>query len=280
VNYVQAARTTDGEPRDRGARDLRIFLAICVVSVLLVTGLWVISRNAPSARQLESVALSTAGVTGEQGCANFASFWMQKSGLNVPSEAIAGMSNCRLSKDGIWFVPAGPTDPRLPDSEQLTTGEQEQSAVLSAQLADDLMELELTLPRSLRESLKANYDPENLPVFGHTKKGRIDLGAKWARYIRVAQAFLLSPQHAVLADYVGWVMERRQNAVSQFETACFADPDNAFLWRACQGLRSEFGIANIPLYWELNDPVLIQEYLTDRVQSGKPLPAATPATRN
>jgi hypothetical protein len=257
-----------------------MLLAITAVCVLLILGLWVISRDAPSAKQLDSVALITAGVTGEQGCANFANFWMHESGLGVPPDAIAGMSNCRLSSDGVWFVPAGPTDPRLPAGEQLTPQEQEKAAVLSAQLADDLVALETTLPRSLRESLKANYDPENLPVFGHTKKGRIDLGAKWARYIRVAQAFLLSPQHAVLADYVGWLMERRQNAVSEFEGACFADPDNQFLWRACKGLRSEFGIANIPLYWELNDPVLIQEYLADRVRSGKPLPAATPATRN
>jgi hypothetical protein len=280
VNIEQAVPTSDRGSRAGGARDGRVFLAIGVVSVLLILGLWAISRDAPSAKQLDSVALVTAGVTGEQGCANFANFWMHDSGLSVPPDAIAGMSNCRLGADGVWFVPAGPSDPRLPADEQLTAQEQEKAAVLSAQLADDLVALEMTLPRSLRESLKANYDPENLPVFGHTKKGRNDLGAKWARYIRVTQAFLLSPQHAVLADYVGWAMERRQKAVGEFETACFADPDNAFLWRACKGLRSEFGIANIPLYWELDDPVLIQEYLADRVRSGQPIPVATPATQS
>ena len=145
-------------------------------------------------------------------------------------------------------------------------------------MADDLSSLELTLPRSLRESLKANYDADNLPVFGHTKRGRSDLGVKRARYIRVAQAFLMSPERVVVADYVGWLMERRSNAVDSFQTACFEDPDYQFLIRACKGLREEFGIPYIPLYWDLNEPVLIQEYLIDRVRSGEPLPAANPST--
>jgi hypothetical protein len=248
--------------------------------MLIIGGLWGVSRNAPSAKQLASVTLDTPGVSGEQGCANFANFWIRDSGLNVPVEAIEGMSNCRLSDEGVWFVPANPDDPRLPASGRLTTAEQQQVSVLSAQLAEDLQGLGRTLPRSLRESLKVNYSQQDIPVFGHTKKGRLDLGAKWARYIRVTQAYLLAPEHNVLADYVGWAMERRLSAVSAFETACFADQEKAFLWRACKGLRSEFAVNNIPLYWDLEDPVMIQEYLVDRVRSGRPLPAPTPPTRN
>ena len=256
-----------------------MLLAIAVISAVVLAGLWGISRTAPSAKQLDSVSLVTAGVSGEQGCANFASFWMRDSGLNVPAEAIEGMSNCRLSADGTWFVPANPKDPRLPESDHLTTQERQQVAVLSAQLAQDLTELEQALPDSLIQSLKVNYSEDNRPVFGHTKKGRLDLGAKWARYVQISQAFLLQPEHNVLADYVGWAMGRRLDAVGAFETACFSDPANQVLWRACKGLRAEFAVNNIPLYWDLSDPVMIQEYLIDRVRSGQALPAPTPETR-
>jgi hypothetical protein len=255
-------------------------LAIIVISVGVIAALWGISRSAPSAKQLDSVSLITAGVSGEQGCANFADFWMRESGLHVQADAIEGMSNCRLSTDGAWFVPANANDPRLPADDHLTSQEQNQVAILSAQLADDIQQLEQTLPNSLVQSLKVNYTDENRPVFGHTRKGRQDLGAKWARYMRISQAFLLEPEHNVLADYVGWAMQRRLDAVTAFEDVCFADPANQFLWRACKGLRAEFAVNNIPLYWDLSDPVMIQEYLVDRVRSGKLLPAPTPAAGN
>ncbi|HEX3301355.1 MAG TPA: hypothetical protein VHR64_00615 [Thermomicrobiales bacterium] len=277
MNHLSVGRTIDVQPKPRTHRDGRALLAIIVISVLVIAGLWGISRSAPSAKQLDSVSLVTTGVSGEQGCANFADFWMRDSGLHVPAEAIEGMSNCRLSMDGTWFVPANAADPRLPADDHLTAQEREQVAVLSTQLADDIQQLEQILPRSLMETLKVNYTDENRPVFGHTKKGRQDLGAKWARYVQISQAYLLEPEHNVLADYVGWAMGRRLDAVSAFEDACFADPANQFLWRACKGLRAEFAVNNIPLYWDLSDPVMIQEYLIDRVRSGQPLPAPTPA---
>ena len=270
---MPAPRPADGGPQRRANRDSQVVLAVAVLSILVVGGLWVISRNAPSAKQLDSVAMITTGVSGEMGCTNFANFWMRESGIDVSAEMIEGLTNCREDDDGNWFVPAGTNDPRLSDDERLTEREEADVAVVSAQLADDLMALERVLPRSLRESLKANYDSENLPVFGHTTRGRSDLSEKRARYIRVTQAFLLSPQHTVFADYVGWLMERRSASADSFEAACFADPDDQFLVRACKGIRQEFGVRYIPLYWDLNDSILIEEYLVDRVRSGQPLPA-------
>jgi hypothetical protein len=252
-------------------------VAIAVIAVLTLGGLWGISRNAPSAAQFDSVAMITEGVSPETGCANFAGFWMRDSGLHVSTEAIEDLTNCRMATDGTWFVPASANDPRIREGQRLTEAEELTVAVLSAQLADDLIALERNLPRSLRESVKANFEPENLPVFGHTARGRSDLSPKRARYVRVAQAFLMSPQRTVVADYVGWLMERRANAVDTFETMCFADPDEQFLIRACKGLREEFGTRYIPMYWDLNDPILIQEYLVDRARSGESLPAVLPA---
>lgn len=263
---------------ERSRRDVDIVIAIGILCLLLIGGLYLLSRNSPSAVQQDSVSLITAGVTGEQGCTNFAEFWMGDSGIQVPAEAIAGLTNCRQSVDGAWFVPSGVDDPRLVAADHLTADEESRVAELSMRLTDDLIALETVMPRSLEESLKANYEAENLPVFGHTKRGTNDLGPKRARYIRVTQAFLLAPERAVIADYVGWLMERRMAAVDAFETACFADPDTGYLVRACKGIREEFGARYIPLYWDLSDPQLIQEYLVSRARSGEPLPTVRPDT--
>jgi hypothetical protein len=256
-------------------RDVRIVVVITVLCALLIGGLWLLARDAPSAHQLDSVSMTTAAVSAEQGCTNFARFWTHDSGIAVPPDAIADLTNCRQDSEGEWFVPSGATDPRLTDEYRLSQSEQQQVAVLSAQLSDDLVALDETLPRSLQDSLGDNYVAENLPVFGHTARGRTDLSPKRARYIRITQAFLIDPERIVAADYVGWLMERRSEAVDAFETACFADPDTGYLVRACKGLREEFGARYIPLYWDLTDPQLIQEYLVDRVRSGEPLPGPT-----
>ena len=271
-------RTTESGPHRRAGRDCQIVLAITFGAVVVILALWIIARNAPSAKQLDSVSMVTKGVSGAQGCDNFADFWMVESGLNLTADVIAHLTNCRPSKDGSWFVPANGTDLRLSETELLTPDEQSTVAVLRKQLADDLAVLERSLPRSFRESLKANYESENLPVFGHTRRGRTDLGSKRLRYVRIAQSYLMSPRRAALADYVGWTMERKLLAVESFESVCFGDPDRFFLNRACIGVREEFAVRYIPFYWELNDPTLIREYLVARARSGEPLPVAAPPT--
>ena len=269
---MQQVNTADSGSRALANRDRSAFGAVALVSLLVVAGLWAISRDADSAVQLDDVVLKTDSVSGEEGCSNFAGFWMVDSGAHVPGDAIAGLSNCRMDDRGVWFVPTSADDPRLPDTGRLSVAEQALVAPLEQQLHHDLDDLDSTLPRSLKESLKANYSADNQPVFGHTRRGRTDLGAKRARYIRVTQAYLVSPDRVVLADYAGWIMARRNLATGQFETACHANPDLQFLLRACDGVRNEFAVGFIPLYWELTDPVLIEEYLVYRARSGKPIP--------
>ena len=269
------ARTGAGTAA-RPQRDGRVLLTMALVCAMLIGGLSIIARGSPSAAQYESVALPIPDVTPDEGCGNFATFWTEGSGLEVPVEAVEGITNCRLSTDRQWFVPDGADDPRLADRSVLTVDERAQVATLHDLLREDLRALGARLPDSLTETLTANYTEENLPVFGHTKRGRTDFGVKHARYQRIAQAFLLSPSRSVLADYVGWVMERRSNAVGQFEAACSADPDTAYLLRACAGMRREFLVSSIPIYWELTDPVLIEEYLASSVRAGVPLPIPSP----
>lgn len=263
---------SDLDRRSRGLPDSQIFVAIVAVSILALVGLWVISRNAPSAFQQEKVSLQTGPVTGEEGCSNFALFWTVESGVNVPVESISDLTNCRLSPDGAWFVPASATDSRLPESSRLTEQEQVLVAALESDLLADLDALIETVPTSLKDSLLLNFDEDNEPVFGHNKRGRTDLGAKRSRYIRIAQAYLISPDRTTLAEYVGWVMQRRDAAMSQFETSCYAELELQFVWRACDGMRAEFAVAFIPFYWDLSDPVLLQDYLIYRARSGEPLP--------
>ncbi|MDQ2682283.1 MAG: hypothetical protein M3Y37_02030 [Chloroflexota bacterium] len=264
-------------------RDRVVALALLVISVATVGLLWIVARNAPSSVQQESVKLVTMDVSADAGCTNFASFWTVDTGVNVPVESIEGLTNCRLSDSGKWFVPVDANDPRLAARSVPTAEQAMASENLALALAEDLAALEDTLPDSLLESLQENYEEENGPVFGHTRRGTLSLAQKRTRYIRVTQAFLLQPNRAVLADYVAWVMERRSNAVAGFETACRADPDFGYLRRACDGIRHEFGIVHVPLLWDLNDPVLIQEYLIDRADDPPielPRPAAARREEN
>ena len=256
-------------------------LTVGVVCLLVLGGLWIISQNAPSARQQENVSLEVPVISGADGCQNFADYWMNTSGVDVSAEVISTLSNCRQDSSGAWFRPTGSSDPRLTDSDRLTLEEAAAVAPLADQINNSLSGLSDTIPRSLQEALKANYDPRNQPVFGHTRKGAPAIGDKRTRYIRIASAFLLDPDNAALADYVAWATARKQTAADEFLAACHASPDLQFLWRACGGVPGEFQVGYLPLLWDLQDPVLLQDYLIYRARSGEPLPiSATPASPN
>lgn len=264
------------ELAQRGSNhDHGIAIGLGVVATLLVLGLWLISRDSPSAVQQDSVSLTTEEVSGEEGCQNFGEFWTTGTGVNVPIEAIEAISNCRQSADGTWFVPIGLDDPRLRPESILPPDQAASAEALNAILSEDLFALENALPDSLKEALSSNYDIENQPVFGHTRRGRTDLTVKRNRYARVTQAFLISPERTAVADYVGWVTQRRIEAANAFETTCRSSPDFGFILRACVGIRNEFAVSQIPLYWDLNDPVLIQEYLIARSSEPLVLPQPT-----
>jgi len=262
----------------RRSRDFRIASGFIVLSILLVGGLWLLARNAPSSVQQAQVALDVTMVSGEEGCTNFAEFWMDPAGAGVAPEAISGISNCRQVAEGNWYRPSGSVDARLTPAERLTPVEAEAVAPLQEQLLSSLSSLQAAIPRSLQQALGANYDPVNQPVFGHTRKGAPAMGDKRTRYIRITRAFLISPDNVALADYVAWLMDRRQTASDAFLSACTRSSDLVWLQRACNGIPGEFQVGSVPLLWDLQDPVLIQEFLIDRVRSGEPLPLATPST--
>ena len=259
-------------------RDLSILIGIGVVCALVIGGLWIIARDADSAVQQEQVALPVIQADGPEGCTNFANYWMDDGGVNITAEIVMNLTNCRLDSEGNWFVPSGETDPRLTPESALTAEEDAAVDALRNQIYSDIAALENELPRSLQESLKANYDSVNQPVFGHTRKGTGPLGDKRTRYIRISRAFLNAPENAALAEYVAWAMDRKQAASDEFQAACSATPDLQFIARACIGVPGEFQVGYIPLVWDLSDPVLIQEYLIARARSGEPLPSTSATT--
>jgi len=262
----------------RRSRDFRIASGFIVLSILLVAGLWLLARSAPSSVQQAQVALDVTMVSGEEGCTNFAEFWMDPAGAGVAPETISGISNCRQDAEGNWYRPSGTSDPRLTPPDRLTVDEAAAVAPLQDQLVFSLSALQATIPRSLQQALGANYDPVNQPVFGHTRKGAPAMGDKRTRYIRITRAFLISPDNVALAEYVAWLMDRRQTASDAFLSACTRSSDLVWLQRACNGIPGEFQVGYVPLLWDLQDPLLIQEFLINRVRSGEPLPLATPST--
>lgn len=248
------------------------------MSLVLVGALWGIARGAPSATQLESVALPTPKLTADEGCATFARYWMVESGAAVPATAITGISNCFQTAEGEWFVPVGAADRRLAATFQLDEAERDATQGVRERIRSDIAALEKLLPAGLRRQLQRNYDVRNLPVTGHTKWGaeRRGLGPTQGRYVRVTQAFLMSPERVWLADYVGWRMGERIAGASEFEAACLGNHDLKFLERACSGLRTDMGLEAIPFIWELNDPVALAQYLDHLASSGRELPTPVP----
>jgi len=263
---------------DRSPRDGRTFLRVVLVSLVLVGALWGIARGAPSATQLDAVALPTPKITADEGCATFARYWMVDSGAGVPASAIAAIGNCYQTAEGEWFVPVGAADRRLAVTFALDDSERDATQAVRERIRSDIVALEKLLSTGLREQLQRNYDVRNLPVTGHTKWGaeRRSLGPTQGRYVRLTQAFLMSPERVWLADYVGWRMGNRIEGAAAFESACLGNPDLEFLERACSGLRSDLGLEAIPFIWELNDPVALAQYLDQLAASGRPLASPVP----
>jgi hypothetical protein len=272
---MEPSITTAGARR---SSDGRIAAALSLVSILVVVGLWGISHASPSAKQRDDVALPVVTVSGDVGCSNFTSFWGSDSGVNVPADSVIGLTNCRVDSQGKWFVPTGAHDPRLTAADTLTPDERRAVDPLREQLENDLDSLTAVVPKSLTEGLKANFDPINQPVYGHTRRNAPTIVDKRSRYIRIARAMMVSPDRDVLAEYVGWATNRREAAAANFVAACHASTDFKYLWRACDGVPAEFQAGYMPLLWDLTDPVLIQDYLIYRARSGEPLPTSTNQT--
>jgi hypothetical protein len=271
--------TTAEPPTPRSSRflaaDAWIGLGTIATCLALVVGVRLIAKNAPSAGRSVVVGLPTPVVSTDAGCANFASFWMDRSGLAATAEMIEGISNCRQAADGSWIVPKGADDPRLPKTPLLTDQQAQATGALRTKLLTQIAGLEAEYSSTLRSWLNQLYDPFARAVVGHIRDSTGIVTAR-GRYTRLTQAYLMSPDHQELAAYVGWAMARRIDAYDHLKANCLGDPALEYLRTACLGLEDSLNIRYPPFTWDLRDSTLLESYLASTLQPTNGTPAAVP----
>jgi hypothetical protein len=272
-NDLQAGETQPEARRGR-RRDGALFLLSIVICVLLVLGLVAVSRGTGSAQGPGADSIPTPDLTANEACQTWATYWTKQSGIHASVESIEGFSNCRLSKDGTWFIPTSSQDARLAGGPILSNDERAQTAALRATLNQQLLELRAEFPQALNEWLNDIYSFQPNPVLGHTKDTRI--GATRGRYTRLVQAFLMYPRYSALADYLGWLMEQRQQSLASFMAGC-STGKMAYLESACQGIADRLSVYYPPWPWELSDSVSFDSYLKWALDNGKIPPTSSTA---
>jgi hypothetical protein len=240
--------------------DAWIGLGAIVFCLALVLGVRAVAKDAPSVGRSVVVGLPTPAVSSAAGCANFARFWMDEEGVGASAETIEGITNCRRATDGSWIVPKGADDPRLPKTSVLTQEQREATAALRTAILSQIAELEAQYPNTLRTWLSQIYDPFARAAIGHIRDN-VGIRTARGRYTRLTQAYLMSPEHQELADYVGWVMARRVHAFDDLKTDCLGDSDLEYLRTACRGLEDNLSIRFPPFTWDLRDGYLLDSYL-------------------
>jgi hypothetical protein len=210
--------------------------------------------------------------SGDQGCQNWAQYWTTDSGLGVSVQTIEAISTCRQAADGSWFLPTGPNDPRLPAGEAMTAEEKTETAALRASILAQIAVLDVTMPADLRRSLNSIRTGDPRAVIEGIRRGA-NVGPVRGEYTRMVQAFLISPDNQALAQYVGWIMQRRSDALSALLADCKSSPSNAYLFSACDTVGNALSIAYPPFVWDLFNPLTLDNYLASTVRGGG-LPAS------
>jgi hypothetical protein len=246
--------------RLRRGREWRVFLALLLLTLGMIGGFYLIARDAASSRSNNPTLLPTPSIANDQACANFAHYWIDESGVTVQPTVIEGLTNCRLSVSGEWFVPTGARDPRLPSGFAMTEAERSETEGVRQQLLNQVAVLEKSLTTSMERDLDRIYDPRTRPISGHQRDGESITRAR-SRYTRVAQAYLMAPEHQLLADYVGWLMAKKIDAYETLQAACDSDPSLAYLSTVCSGIEDTLSVRFPPWTWELRNSVSLEEYL-------------------
>jgi hypothetical protein len=270
--------TTTAEPAARRSpkllgTDAWIGLGAIATCLALVLGLRMVAKDAPSAGRSVVVGLPTPVVSTAAGCANFARFWMDGSGVGASAAIIEGISNCRQATDGTWIVPTGADDPRLPKGSVLTDLQVQLAAPLRTKILTQIAGLESEYPSTLRSWLNQLYDPFARAAVGHIRDG-YSIRTTRGRYTRLTQAYLMSPDHQELAAYVGWVMARRIDAYDDLKAICLGNPDLEYLRTACLGLEDNLSIRFPPFTWDLKDSYLLESYLASTLETKTGTPTA------
>jgi hypothetical protein len=247
----------------------RVVLGLVLLMSVMVGAVMFASRDAPSSRSNNPEVLAVPTITSDQGCASFSNYWIEQSGVRVEPATIEGLTNCRLSAGGEWFVPTGANDSRLTSESVLTEDEASQTASTRSAILAEVTLLEAQLSSSITRDLDRIYNTRTQAVTGRINDSETISRAR-SRYARVAQAFLLDPNHRILADYVGWLMQRKIAAYDALSSDCLGSPETQYLKIVCLGMEDSLSVNFPPWLWDLRSSVWLNEYLahlarTDRI---------------
>lgn len=225
---------------------------------------WLISRDAPSSSTGMTDRLPLAAVSADQGCANFGRYWTETSGAGSEASSIERFTNCRIRDDGAWVASSTMYGAGSLDESTLTDEQRSQLNQARTAIAAQVSALEAVLPNSIRTTFEQLYVPEIQPVVGHFREG-VAWGSYRTRYARIVNAFMLDPDNAELANFIGWTMGRKINGYAEFRRSCLANADAAMLHGACRGMEDNLSIRYAPLPWDLKDPQLIDTWFYETV---------------
>jgi hypothetical protein len=205
--------------------------------------------------------------SGDEGCRNFANYWMYASQVGVSAQTIKDISTCRQAADGSWFLPTGPNDTRLVPGEVMTPAEKAKTAALRANIIAEIRSFQEVVPKKLQDSLNSIRTGDNRAVIEGIRRGA-NVEPMRKTYTRLMQAFLISPDAQDLAGYIGWRMQQRTDALNALVAACKADPSNTYLFTSCDTIADSLDIGYPPFIWELFNPLTLDNYLAHVVRSG------------
>lgn len=238
----------------------RVLLSLIGITAGVVGLLFVVARDAESSRSNRPSVLPTPVISSDEGCTEFASYWLEDSGLSLDRSVVEGLSNCRLGANGTWFVPASGDDPRIPEADRLSAQERTVSLKTRQTLLAQIEGLDTQISDTIQRDLDRIYDPRIRPVTGHIRDGQSISRAR-SRYTRVVQAYTLAPERSLLAGYVAFLMEKRIQAYETLRAECHGDPSGAYLRTACDGLEDALSVRFAPFPWDLTSSVNVDAYL-------------------
>lgn len=258
--------------RSRGSgRDPLILLSIFAVSLVVVGFLWLISRNADSAGVAGNVLdVDPTPYTASEQCNNWAVYWSNESGLDVPATALEAFSNCRQTADGTWVVPANAADARLARPVAFTAAEQQQIQSLRDQIQSSLGRFQSLESSDLKQAIDSMYDPLVNGVEGHVVPGS-RIGTARSLYKDELNTFMQTPGNEALVAYAEWIVGYRQAGFNQLMAAC-NDDSFAYLRGACAGEGDRLSVNYVPWTWDLSDSLLLDTYLRAVLDGNAPAP--------
>ena len=230
-----------------------------IICAAMVAGAFLAARNAPVATTGITDRLPLPAVSADAGCENFGRYWTETSGARIDPVPLELFTNCRKEDDGSWIATDTMYGASALDESVLTGDQLAQLNQLRTATAAQVDALEATLPQSVKKTFAQLHTEANNPVVGHFREG-MSWGSYRTRYARIVNAFMLDPNNRELADFIGWVMQRKIDGYAAFRRECLANADVAMLHGACRGVEDNLSIRYAPLPWELRDPALLDTW--------------------